>query len=73
MRSFSKRFSKFQDISALKNAIVSRKFFQLNLFICECLEKIKKYAFVLENYLQMKYPSISCMMIRNIGEIMAIS
>jgi hypothetical protein len=37
------------------------------------LRKDKKYAFVLENYLQMKYPSISYMKVRNIGEIMAIS
>ncbi len=28
----------------------------------------KKYAFVLENYLQIIYLSISCMMVRNIGQ-----
>ncbi len=40
----------------------------LNLFFKEYLEKIKKYAFVLENYLQMIYPSFLCMMIRNVGQ-----
>jgi hypothetical protein len=34
----------------------------LNLFFYEYLEKIKIYTFVLENYLQMIYPSFLCMM-----------
>jgi hypothetical protein len=40
----------------------------LNLFFLRILGKDKKYAFVLENYLQMIYPSFLCMMIRNVGQ-----
>jgi hypothetical protein len=40
----------------------------VSFLIFEYLEKIKIYAFVLENYLQMIYPSFLCMMIRNIGQ-----